>query len=144
MKINIKKLDADAVLPTRGSSQAAGYDLYAKSSEDTVIPPHKTVMVGTGLAMEIPEGYFGAIFARSGLASKQGLRPANCVGVVDSDYRGEFMIALHNHGAESRRVANGDRIAQLVVTPVIQPVYFETDTLDETDRGTGGFGSTGK
>ena len=84
MKINIKKLDADAVLPTRGSSQAAGYDLYAKSSEDTVIPPHKTVMVGTGLAMEIPEGYFGAIFARSGLASKQGLRPANCVGVVDS------------------------------------------------------------
>ena len=135
MKINIKKLDADAVLPTRGSSQAAGYDLYAKSSEDTVIPPHKTVMVGTGLAMEIPEGYFGAIFARSGLASKQGLRPANCVGVVDSDYRGEFMIALHN---------DKERIAQMVVMPYLSVEFEEVEELNETERGEGGFGSTGR
>ena len=132
MKINIKKLDADAVLPTRGSSQAAGYDLYAKSSEDTVIPPHKTVMVGTGLAMEIPEGYFGAIFARSGLASKQGLRPANCVGVVDSDYRGEFMIALHNDTDEERVIAGKERIAQMVVMPYLSVEFEEVEELNET------------
>ena len=135
MKINIKKLDADAVLPTRGSSQAAGYDLYAKSSEDTVIPPHKTVMVGTGLAMEIPEGYFGAIFARSGLASKQGLRPANCVGVVDSDYRGEFMIALHNDTDEERVIAGKERIAQMVVMPYLSVEFEEVEELNETERG---------
>ena len=138
MKINIKKLDADAVLPTRGSSQAAGYDLYAKSSEDTVIPPHKTVMVGTGLAMEIPEGYFGAIFARSGLASKQGLRPANCVGVVDSDYRGEFDTD------EERVIAGKERIAQMVVMPYLSVEFEEVEELNETERGEGGFGSTGR
>ena len=136
MKINIKKLDADAVLPTRGSSQAAGYDLYAKSSEDTVIPPHKTVMVGTGLAMEIPEGYFGAIFARSGLASKQG--------VVDSDYRGEFMIALHNDTDEERVIAGKERIAQMVVMPYLSVEFEEVEELNETERGEGGFGSTGR
>ena len=136
MKINIKKLDADAVLPTRGSSQAAGYDLYAKSSEDTVIPPHKTVMVGTGLAMEIPEGYFGA--------SKQGLRPANCVGVVDSDYRGEFMIALHNDTDEERVIAGKERIAQMVVMPYLSVEFEEVEELNETERGEGGFGSTGR
>ena len=135
MKINIKKLDADAVLPTRGSSQAAGYDLYAKSSEDTVIPPHKTVMVGTGLAMEIPEGYFGAIFARSGLASKQGLRPANCVGV---------MIALHNDTDEERVIAGKERIAQMVVMPYLSVEFEEVEELNETERGEGGFGSTGR
>ena len=132
MKINIKKLDADAVLPTRGSSQAAGYDLYAKSSEDT------------GLAMEIPEGYFGAIFARSGLASKQGLRPANCVGVVDSDYRGEFMIALHNDTDEERVIAGKERIAQMVVMPYLSVEFEEVEELNETERGEGGFGSTGR
>ena len=127
MKINIKKLDADAVLPTRGSSQAAGYDLYAKSSEDTVIPPHKTVMVG-----------------RSGLASKQGLRPANCVGVVDSDYRGEFMIALHNDTDEERVIAGKERIAQMVVMPYLSVEFEEVEELNETERGEGGFGSTGR
>ena len=108
------------------------------------IRPGETVFIPTGIALEVPEGCAGLVYARSGLACKQDLAPANKVGVIDSDYRGEFMIALHNHGTESRTVANGDRIAQLVVTPVIQPVYFEADTLDETDRGTGGFGSTGK
>ena len=151
MKINIKKLDADAVLPTRGSSQAAGYDLYAKSSEDTVIPPHKTVMVGTGLAMEIPEGYFGAIFARSGLASKQGLRPANCVGVVDSDYRGEIMVILLNTnpaGKESYTIHPGDKIAQGEF-PFPYKADFKEISNEEfdkltTSRGENGFGSSGK
>ena len=109
-----------------------------------VIPPHKTVMVGTGLAMEIPEGYFGAIFARSGLASKQGLRPANCVGVVDSDYRGEFMIALHNDTDEERVIAGKERIAQMVVMPYLSVEFEEVETLNETERGEGGFGSTGR
>lgn len=144
MKIKIKKLDAGAVLPTRGSSQAAGYDLYAKSAEDTVIPAHQTVMVGTGIAMEIPEGYFGAIFARSGLASKQGLRPANCVGVVDSDYRGEFMIALHNDTDAERVIAGKERIAQMVVMPYLPVEFEEVEELTETERGEGGFGSTGR
>lgn len=144
MKIKIKKLDAGAVLPTRGSSQAAGYDLYAKSTEDTVIPAHQTVMVGTGIAMELPEGYFGAIFARSGLASKQGLRPANCVGVVDSDYRGEFMIALHNDTDSERVIAGKERIAQMVVMPYLPVEFEEVEELTETERGEGGFGSTGR
>ena len=144
MKINIKKLDADAVLPTRGSSQAAGYDLYAKSSEDTVIPPHKTVMVGTGLAMEIPEGYFGAIFARSGLATKEGLRPANCVGVCDEDYRGEYVVALHNDTNSVKTITPNERIAQLVVMPYLPIEFEEVEELSDTDRGENGFGSTGK
>lgn len=144
MNVAVKKLKENAILPTYGSAQAAGADLYACLDADLTIAPGETAFVPTGLAMELPLGYVGLIYARSGLACKRDLAPANKVGVIDSDYRGEFMIALHNHGAESRRVANGDRIAQLVVTPVIQPVYFEADTLDETDRGTGGFGSTGK
>ena len=144
MKINVKKLIPTAKLPTRGSEYAAGYDLYAALEETVVIAPHQTVMVSTGLAMEIPEGYFGAIFARSGLASKEGLRPANCVGVVDADYRGPFMIAVNNDSETERKVEPEERIAQLVVMPFL-PVEFNTvDELAETVRGEGGFGSTGK
>ena len=144
VSVRFKKLRPQASAPVYSSASAAGADLRACLDEEAVIAPGETRFIGTGLAVALPEGYVGLIFGRSGLACKQDLAPANKVGVIDSDYRGEFMIALHNHGAESRRVANGDRIAQLVVTPVIQPVYFEADTLDETDRGTGGFGSTGK
>lgn len=131
-------------MPTFGSREAAGADLYACLEEPVTIEPGKTVFLPTGLSMALPKGYVGLVYARSGLACKQGLAPANKVGVIDSDYRGEFMIALHNHSTEPRVVEHGDRIAQLVVTPVIQPDYYEADTLDETSRGTGGFGSTGK
>ena len=131
-------------MPTFGSREAAGADLYACLEEPVTIEPGKTVFLPTGLSMALPKGYVGLVYARSGLACKQDLAPANKVGVIDSDYRGEFMIALHNHGTEARVVEHGDRIAQLVVTPVIQPDYYEADTLDETSRGTGGFGSTGK
>ena len=143
-KVAVKKLRPGAKLPTFGSQEAAGADLYACLEEDVAIAPGKTVFIPTGLAMALPRGCVGLVYARSGLACKQDLAPANKVGVIDSDYRGEFMIALHNHGAETRTVANGDRIAQLVVTPIIQPDYFEADTLEDTVRGTGGFGSTGK
>ena len=142
--IKVKKLRPAAVMPTFGSAEAAGADLYACLEAPIVIAPGKTAFVPTGLAMELPRGYVGLVYARSGLACKQDLAPANKVGVIDSDYRGEFMIALHNHGTEPRVVEHGDRIAQLVVTPVIQPDYYEADTLDDTPRGTGGFGSTGK
>lgn len=131
-------------MPTFGSREAAGADLYACLEEPVTIEPGKTVFLPTGLSMALPKGYVGLVYARSGLACKQDLAPANKVGVIDSDYRGEFMIALHNHGTEARVIEHGDRIAQLVVTPVIQPDYYEADTLDETSRGTGGFGSTGK
>ena len=143
-KVAVKKLRPGAKLPTFGSQEAAGADLYACLEENVTIAPGKTVFIPTGLAMALPKGYVGLVYARSGLACKQDLAPANKVGVIDSDYRGEFMIALHNHGTEERTVAHGDRIAQLVVTPVIQPDYFEADTLEDTARGTGGFGSTGK
>lgn len=144
MLIHVKKLDPAAQLPTRGSACAAGYDLYACLPEGSaVIPPHATVKIGTGLAIAVPDGYFGAIFARSGLAAKQGLRPANCVGVADSDYRGEYIVALHNDTEEARIVAHGDRIAQLVVMPFLAVDFVEADELDATDRGAGGFGSTG-
>lgn len=144
LKINVKKLTATATMPSRGSASAAGYDLYADLEQDIVIRPHTTEMIGTGLAMEIPEGYFGAIFARSGLASKENLRPANCVGVVDSDYRGEFKIALHNDGIVDRKISSGERIAQLVVIPYLLADFEEKDELGTTVRGAGGFGSTGK
>lgn len=144
MKILIKKLSEKATLPTRGSEYAAGYDLYACLDEDAVIAPGKTAKIGTGISVAVPEGYFGAIFARSGLATKQGLRPANCVGVADSDYRGEYIVALHNDSDEPRTVSNGDRIAQLVVMPFLSCEFEETDELSETQRGSGGFGSTGK
>lgn len=144
MKIQIKKLNDNATIPTRGSDRAAGYDLYACLENEVVIGAGETVKIGTGLSIAVPEGYFGAIFARSGLAAKEGLRPANCVGVADSDYRGEYIVALHNDSAVSRTVTPGERIAQLVVMPYLSVEFEEVDSLDETERGAGGFGSTGK
>ena len=144
MKIQIKKLRENAILPTRGSAAAAGYDLYACLENDVVIAPGKTEKIGTGLAIAVPEGYFGAIFARSGLAAKEGLRPANCVGVADSDYRGEDIVALHNDSDVARTVTPGERMAQLVVMPFLSVEFEEAEELDETTRGAGGFGSTGK
>lgn len=144
MKIPVKKLRQGAALPTFGSQEAAGADLYACLEAPVAIAPGKTAFIPTGLAMELPRGYVGLIYARSGLACKQDLAPANKVGVVDSDYRGEFVVALHNHGEQTRTVSHGDRIAQLVVAPVLMPEYEEALTLSDTRRGGGGFGSTGK
>ncbi len=144
MKINIKKLNENAVIPTRGSNGAAGYDLYACISEPYDIAPHGTVKIGTGLAIEIPHGYFGGIFARSGLATKKGLRPANCTGVCDEDYIGEYIVALHNDTDEMMSIEPGERIAQLVILPYLAVEFNEVDELTETDRGANGFGSTGK
>lgn len=144
MKIQIKKLRPDAVVPSAGSAYAAGYDLCACMDSPVTIPPHATVKVGTGLAVAVPEGYFGAVFARSGLAAKQGLRPANCVGVCDSDYRGEYIVALHNDGENPQTVAPGDRIAQLVILPCMTAEFEQVVELSSTERGAGGFGSTGK
>lgn len=145
MEIKIKKLRENAIIPSRGSLFAAGYDLYAcLDGENITIEPHKSAKIGTGIAAALPAGYFGAIFARSGLATKQNLRPANCVGVVDSDYRGEFIVCLHNDSDEIRIINNGERIAQLVLMPFMEMDFIETDALDETERGVGGFGSTGK
>ena len=142
--MRIKLLNDYAKVPTRGSDYAAGYDLYAAIKEPIYIYPKCTTMIDTGIAVEIPEGYFGAIFARSGLASKFGLRPANCVGVIDSDYRGPVKVALHNDGAIPYLVPQGERIAQLVIIP-FQAVDFEVvEELEDTERGEGGFGSTGK
>lgn len=143
-QIRVKKLDSKAVLPTYGSTEAAGADLYACLEEAVTIEAGKTVFVPTGLALAVPRGCAGLIFARSSLGSKRGLAPANKVGVVDSDYRGQVMVALHNHGAEAQTVAPGERIAQLVITPVFTPGFMEVDVLDDTQRGTGGFGSTGR
>lgn len=144
MKIEIKKLRENAQIPTRGSEQAAGYDLYAAIEEAVTIKPHTTEKIGTGLAIAVPDGYFGAIFARSGLAAKQGLRPANCVGVADSDYRGEYIVALHNDTDSNQVINPGDRVAQLVIMPYLSVEFQERDELTETARGEGGFGSTGK
>lgn len=143
-QVKVKKMRPGAKLPVRGSASAAGADLCACLDYDLVsIPPHATKMIPTGLAMEIPEGMFGAIFARSGLASKRGLRPANCVGVVDSDYRGEVMVALHNDTDLNQMIENGDRIAQLVLMPYCVNQFTEAKELSETERGGGGFGSSG-
>lgn len=144
MKINIKKLTETAILPERGSAYAAGYDLFADIQEVQEIKPHETKMISTGLSMEIPEGYFGGIFARSGLSSKEGLRPANCVGVVDADYRGPVCVALHNDGEVVRHVQPGQKIAQMVVVPFLAVEFDEVEELSDTVRGEGGFGSTGK
>lgn len=143
MKINIKKLTKTAAIPTRQYEGDAGYDLYADIHEPVTIEPHETELIHTGIAIEIPIGYFGAIFARSGLASKQGLRPANCVGVCDSRYRGEYMVALHNDSIAARIVSPGDRIALLVVMPYLSVEFNEVGELSDTERGDGGFGSTG-
>jgi dUTP pyrophosphatase len=142
-KISVKKLHPRAVLPVYGSEFAAGADLYAVLEEETTIQPNQTLLVGTGLAMEIPEGYGGFIYARSGLATKRGLAPANKVGVVDADYRGEIKVALHNHSQIPQTVAPGERIAQLVIAPFLKAEFALCEELDETARGAGGFGSTG-
>lgn len=144
MNIRIKKINKNAIIPTRGSKEAAGYDLYACTKSSTIIMPHNTVKIETGISMELPDGYFGAIFARSGLATKQGLRPANAVGVVDSDYRGNIIVALHNDTDEPQTINPMERIAQLVVMPYLPVEFDEVDELNETERGVGGFGSTGK
>lgn len=143
-KIAVKKLNEKAILPTYGSEFSAGADLYALCEEDILFLPGETKFVHTGLAMEIPEGYAGLIYARSGLACKRGLAPANKVGVVDADYRGEVMVALHNHSDSVQKVGAGERIAQLVVTPFLKAEFFEEETLSDTVRGEGGFGSTGR
>ena len=144
MNIKVKKLKPGAIVPTMGSKFAAGADLYSAEDADVVIEPSETKFIGTGLAMEIPEGYVGLVYARSGLACKRGLAPANKVGVVDSDYRGEIKVALHNHGKEAQTVEKGERIAQMVIAPYLSVNYEEADALSETERGEGGFGSTGR
>jgi dUTP pyrophosphatase len=141
--LNIKKLNDRAVIPTKGSEYAAGYDLYANISEPITIKPHETVKVGTGLSIELPIGYFGGIFARSGLASKKGLRPSNCVGIGDSDYRGEYIVALHNDSDSPQVIEPNERIAQLIIMPHLFVDFNEVNELSLTDRGENGFGSTG-
>lgn len=143
MKVAIKKLDERAIVPSYGSEYAAGADLYACLSGDLVIPPHKTVLIPTGIAIELPLGYAGLIYARSGLATKKGLAPANKVGVVDCDYRGEVKVALHNHSEEEQTVCADERIAQLVITPYLTAEFSVGEELSQTERGDGGFGSTG-
>ncbi len=142
--IRVKKLREGALLPTYGTAQAAGADLYACLEAPLTIAPGETAWVPTGLALEVPEGCAGLVYARSGLATKRGLAPANKVGVIDSDYRGEITVVLYNHGSEAQTISSGERIAQLIITPVLTPAYTETARLSETLRGTGGFGSTGK
>ena len=142
--IRVKKLHPNAILPTYGSQEAAGADLYACLDQSVTIEPGQTAWIPTGIAMEVPKGCAGLIYARSGLACKKGLAPANKVGVIDSDYRGEITVVLHNHGSAHQTVACGERIAQMVITPVLTPAYTEADDLSDTGRGQGGFGSTGQ
>lgn len=144
--IKVVKTNSNAKLPYKGSENAAGHDLYAllkNKDSELIIPPHETAKIGTGLKIAIPEGYMGLIYARSGLATKEGLAPANKVGVVDADYRGEIIVALHNHTNEEKYIKYGDRIAQLIITPYEDCIFCETDELNETERGSGGFGSSG-
>ena len=142
--IRVKILKEGARLPTYGSLEAAGADLYACIPASVTIAPGQTAFIPTGIALEVPRGCAGLIYARSGMACKRDLAPANKVGVIDSDYRGEIIVALHNHGNQPQTVENGERVAQFVITPVLTPVYEESADLDDTLRGTGGFGSTGK
>lgn len=141
--IKYTKLNEYAHEPTRGSAEAAGYDLYAAIKEPVIIGPHMTIPIGTGLSFALPKNTFAAIFARSGLATRQGLRPANCVGICDSDYRGEYTVALHNDTGSPQTIHPGDRIAQMVLMPYIPMLFDEVESLDETERGQNGFGSTG-
>lgn len=143
MKVKVKKITPTAIIPERGSKYSAGYDLSADIDKSILIRPQETVKIPTGLSFEIPEGYFGGIYARSGLATKQGLRPANAVGVGDSDYRGEYIVALHNDSDTTRIVEPGQRIAQVIFQPYLVCELEEVDTLTQTQRGDGGFGSTG-
>lgn len=143
MTVKILKLQQNAHIPTYGSADAAGADLYACIDEAVTILPSQTVLIPTGLSMEIEQGFAGFIYARSGLATKRGLAPANKVGVIDSDYRGQVMVSLHNHTEQPQTVEPGERVAQMVFAPVYQAQFCETDALQDTERGTGGFGSTG-
>ena len=143
-RIRVKKLHKNAILPTYGSAEAAGADLYACLEQEITVAPGETVWIPTGLAMEIPKGCAGLVYARSGLACKKGLAPANKVGVIDSDYRGPVTVVLHYHGNQPQTIAHGERIAQMVITPVLTPSYELSDDLNDTGRGQGGFGSTGK
>ncbi len=142
MELKIKKLNVNAVIPSYGSACAAGADLYSCEGELS-FAPGETKLVHTGIAMQIPDGYVGLVYARSGVATKRGLAPANKVGVIDSDYRGEIMVALHNHSNITAKIEAGERIAQIVIAPYLTVDFIESDSLDETDRGAGGFGSTG-
>lgn len=142
-QVKIKKIDPDAIVPTYGSPYSAGADLYACEKNTVTVSPHETVLVHTGLAFEIPEGFAGFIHARSGLATKKGLAPANKVGVIDADYRGEVMVSLHNHTDEPQSVEPFERVAQMVIAPFLKADFVETEELSDTVRGTGGFGSTG-
>lgn len=141
--MKIKLLTDTATMPTRGSEKAAGWDLYADFADEIYLLPNDVRMIGTGVAVEIPEGYFGALFARSGIASKRGLRPANCVGVIDSDYRGEIKVAIINDSTCVQKIEPQERIAQLVILPYKSVKLEQVDELDKTERGEGGFGSTG-
>lgn len=143
IQVKFSKLDKRAALPAYGTPFAAGADLRTICDNTITIRPNETLLVHTGLTMEIPEGLVGLVYARSGLASKRGLAPANCVGVIDSDYRGEIMVALHNHSDAVQTIESGERIAQLVIAPYISAEFIEVDSLSDTDRGQGGFGSTG-
>ena len=143
MTVRFQKLDPRAVAPRYGSAAAAGADLYAVGDAPVTVAPGETVFIRTGLAVEIPEGYVGLVFARSGLACKRGLAPANKVGVIDADYRGEIMVALYNHAQMAQTVEPGERIAQLAILPYLTAQFTEADSLTDTDRGEGGFGSTG-
>ena len=142
--IRIKKLNEKAIIPTYGSAEAAGADLYACLCESVTINPGEVVWIPTGIALEVPKGCAGLVYARSSLGTKRGLAPANKVGVIDSDYRGEIQVVLLNHGTEPQTIQHGERIAQFLITPVLTPVYELVDELTKTDRGEGGFGSTGK
>ena len=141
--IRVKKLHPNAILPTYGTTEAAGADLNACLDQPITVEPGQTAWIPTGFAMEVPKGCAGLVYARSGLACKKGLAPANKVGVIDSDYRGPVTVVLYNHGTEAQTIVHGDRIAQMVITPVLTPAYEETDDLSDTGRGQGGFGSTG-
>ena len=143
-KIRIKRLREGAQIPTYGTEYSAGADLYACLDASASIAPGQTVKIPTGIALELPEGTAGLVFARSSLGTKRGLAPANKVGVIDSDYRGELMVMLHNHGTETQTIAHGERVAQLLVVPVFTPGFVEAEELSDTDRGAGGFGSTGR
>ena len=142
--IRVKKLDPNAQLPAYGSAEAAGADLYACLSEPVTIEPGQTAWIPTGIALEVPKGCAGLVYARSSMGAKRGLAPANKVGVIDSDYRGEIRVVLLNHGQQTQTVVHGERVAQFLITPVLTPMYTEVEELSDTDRGTGGFGSTGK
>lgn len=143
-KIAVKKLCENAVIPTYGSPEAAGADLYACLSETVTIAAGETCFIPTGIAVEVPRGCAGLVFARSSMGAKRGLAPANKVGVIDSDYRGEIFVALYNHGSEPQQITHGERIAQLLITPVFTPGFVQVQDLSNTLRGSGGFGSTGK